>query len=276
MRYFQIVCFLFTVLSLHSCTDSEPEPIVDKMPLVVEGWIEEGEVPVVMVTHAVDLTSDAPSFDDFVEKWGRVTIYDGDQPYILTGRIKNGYTPSLIFTSSRLKGKSGHTYRLTIETESDFAEATVIMEPAPTIANVVPVEEGDGYALRVNLSDSEGVVQFQTRVMGEEGRFYPAFCATLPAADIPHEGFTVTRGIHASYDDEQAENFSQFFSPGQTIIVKVCRIPGELLPFWTAYDQAVSLGGNIFLSMPQNCRGNITGGLGYFSANGISTVAVKI
>ncbi len=276
MKYFHILCFLFAVLSLHSCADSEPEPAGEKMPLVVEGWIEEGEAPIVMVTHAVDMTSDAPSFDDFVEKWGRVTIYDNGQPYILTGRVNNGYTPSLIFTSSRLKGKVGHTYRLTIETESDFVEATVTMAAAPTIANVVPVEQGEGYALMVRLSDIEGVVQFQTRVIGEEGRFYPAFCATLPAADIPYEGFTVTRGVHASYDNEQAENFSQFFSTGQTIMVKACRVPGELLPFWTAYDQAVSLGGNIFLSMPQNCRGNIAGGLGYFSANGISTAAVRI
>ena len=258
------------------CTGPADEPAVSDMPLVVEGWIEDGEAPVVMVTHAIDLTQDAPSFDDFVEKWGRVTIYDNDRPYILTGRINSGYTPSLIFTSTRLKGKVGHTYRLTIETESDFAEATVTMQPAPAITSVETIAGGDGYALRADVAPSDGVVQFQTRTIGREGRFYPAFCATLPRRDIPDGGFTVTRGIHAAYDSEQADRFTHFFAPGETVMLRVCRIPDELLPFWTAYDQAVSLGGNLFLSMPQNCPGNMQGALGYFSAAGISTVALSI
>lgn len=275
MKYTYIL-ILSILLCLVSCDNQADEPFYEKMPVVVEGWIEEGQAPIVMVTHAVDLTTETPSFDDFVEKWGRVTIYEDEQPYILTGRINNGYTPSLIFTSSRLKGKVGHVYRLTIETETDFVEATVTMKAAPEIISVIPVEETDGYSLKVNLSAHQGPVQFQTRSVPEDGRFYPAFCASLLAKDIPADGFTVTRGIHASYDEDQAANFSHFFHAGETVMVKVCRIPDELLPFWTAYDHAVSLGGNIFLSMPQNCRGNITGGLGYFTANGISTIAITL
>lgn len=264
------------LLSLTSCSNLIEEPVATQMPLVVEGWIEEGEAPVVIVTHAVDLTAETSSFDDFVEKWGRVTIYDDDKPYILTGRVNSGYTPSLIFTSSRLKGKVGHTYRLTIETETDYAEACVTMPPSPEISAVSPIPESGGYSLLVRLSDTDGAIQFQTRTLTEDGRFYPAFCATLSAIDIPAEGFSVTRGIHASYDEEQADKFSHFFSTGQTVIVKACRIPDELLPFWTAYDHTVSLSGNIFISMQQNCRGNIVGGLGYFTANGISTKAINL
>lgn len=259
------------------------------MPLVVEGWIEDGESPVVMVTHAVDLTQDSPSFDDFVEKWGRVTIYDNGKPYILTGRINKGYTPSLIFTSSRLKGKAGHTYRLTIETDHDYAEAEGLMPEVAEIVSAEPVKESDGgYSIRVRVGASEGVVQvgagegvvqFQTRILDgdrTEGRFYPAFCATLPVADIPAEGFKVTRGVHAAYDDEAADEFSQYFQSGQLVMLKVCRIQDELLPFWRSYDQAVSLNGNIFLSIPKNCPGNVKGALGYFSIAGISTIAVAI
>lgn len=268
------ILLLLPALSF-SCADSGEDPAPEKMPLVVEGWIEEGEAPVVMVTHAIDLTKDTPSFDGFVEKWGRVTIYDNNTPYILTGRMNSGYTPSLIYTSSRLKGRIGHTYRLTVETETDFVEAVSTMEEAPDILSVVPVEENEGYSLKVKLSHSDGSVQFRTKIVSEEGRFYPAFCATLPVSDIPEEGFTVTRGIQAAYDDEQADSFSHFFGKKQTVLLKVCRIPSELLPFWTAYDRAVSLGGNIFLNMPENCHGNISGGMGYFSASGCKLVAVS-
>lgn len=265
------------LLSLAGCAEDLVSPDVsgEAMPLVVEGWIEEGEAPVVMVTHAIDLTMETPSFDDFVEKWGRVTIYDDGKPYILTGRLLDGYTPSLVFTSSRLKGSVGHTYRLVIETENDYAETTVVMPPAPVITSVEKVKEPRGYSLKVDLARTDGVVQFRTRIVGSEERFYPAFCSTMSVRDIPEGGFKVTRGIRASYNLDHSDQFSNFFAPGQTVIVKVWSVPEELLPFWTAYDQAVSLSGNIFLNIPQNCGGNIAGALGYFSASGVSATALS-
>lgn len=261
---------------LGGCTNDDPELQPGKMPLVVEGWIEEGESPIVMVTHAVDLTSATPSFDDFVEKWGRVTIYDNDRPYILTGRLNHDYTPSLVFTSTRLKGKTGHTYRLTIETEDDFAEAEAIINNAPQFISAEPVKEAEGYSIAVRITDTTGAIQFQTRTLGVDGRFYPAFYSTYSEVTDPDNTFKITKGSHAAYDDDNAESFSNFFASGETVMIKVCRIPDELYPFWTAYDQAVSLGGNLFLNMPQNCPGNINGGLGYFSASGISIIAVSI
>lgn len=246
------------------------------MPLVVEGWIDEGEAPIVMVTHVVDLTEDAPSFDDFVEKWGRVTIYDNGRPYILTGHVNKGYTPSLVFTTSRLKGKTGHTYRLTIETEEQYAEAEVTMGDTPEFVSAEPTKEDDGYSITAVIKPTDGPVQFQTQTIGEDGRFYPAFCSTIYPCDIPDDGIRITKGIHAAYSEEESKLFSHYFKPGDLVLVKLCRIPQELYPFWTAYDQSVSLGGNLFLSMPNNCRGNIDGALGYFSASGAAKIAVSI
>lgn len=261
---------------LASCAEDGPELQSEKMPLVVEGWIEEGESPVIIVTHAVDLTVETPSFDDFVEKWGRVTLYDNGRPYILTGKVNSNFTPSLIFTSSRLKGELGHTYRLTIETVDDFAEGQATLEAAPRILSIHPLKEKEGYSLMVNIDETFGTIQFQTMTLGVDSRFYPAFCSTYAGNPLGGGEYKITKGAHAAYDEDQADKFSNFFSPGETVLVKVCRIPDELYSFWTAYDQAVSLGGNIFLNIPQNCQGNISGGLGYFSAAGISITAVTI
>ena len=119
-------------LCMAGCVDDGPEMPDGPMPLVVEGWIEEGLAPVVMVTRAVDLTTDTASFDGFVEKWARVSIYDGDERYVLTGSVNRDYMPPFIYTSSRLRGQTGHTYRLVVETESDTVEAETTMLPSPS------------------------------------------------------------------------------------------------------------------------------------------------
>ena len=84
------------MLCTAGCVDDGPAMPDGPMPLVVEGWIEEGMAPIVMVTRAVDLTTDTASFDGFVEKWARVSIYDGEERYMLTGRINNDYMPPCI------------------------------------------------------------------------------------------------------------------------------------------------------------------------------------
>ena len=118
------ILYILSLLSLSACENQDPSMSDQSMPIVVEGWIENGVSPVVMVTHAVNLTADSVSFDNFVEKWCRVSVYDGDTRYLLTGTVNKDYTPSFIFTSSSLKGKTGHAYRLLIEFEARTIQST--------------------------------------------------------------------------------------------------------------------------------------------------------
>lgn len=275
-----IIPFIFpATLLLAACVGSDIEP-VGPLPLVVEGWIEEGQPPVVMLTHAVDLTGDVASFDDFVEKWARVSIFDGDTRYILTGRVNNAYTPSFIYTSSRLKGRIGHTYRLLVETETDTLEAFATMLPRPDLVRLeaVRVEDSDSmYSIRAYVDNlrPDGYYKLFSRDFSQDERYYATFTGNFAGYSYnPDEGITVTRGIHSTFEDKDA--FSHYYKAGSRVSVKACSLEPEIYEFWRVYDSSVSLSGNLFFTFAENCPSNISGGLGYWVAYGTSQRTIVI
>lgn len=279
MKHISLLAAALLAATLFSCENSDIEPVAGPMPLVVEGWIEEGEAPVVIVTRAVDLTQPAASFDGFVEKWGRVSIFDGDKRYILTGRKNDDYMPSFIFTASRLKGKAGHTYRLLIETETDTAEAVATLLPSPSLKplKVVPVEGPDTlFMVRAEVDgiDSDGYYKFFARSELTESRFYASFMGTFAGCDYdPEAGYYITRGVHSSFSDEE---LGHYYKAGDRVTVKLCSLEPRLYDFWRVYDSNVSLSQNLFFTFAENCPGNVTGALGYWAAYGTSSRSVRI
>ena len=240
----KLICLLpFLSLLLWSCSDSEPPLPAGAMPIVVEGWIEKDMSPVVIVTHAADLTAENPTFDGFVEKWARVSIYDNGTQYILSGRIDKDYAASFVYTSARLHGREGHTYRLVVETETDSAEAAVTMLPAPAITRLeaVPVAGNDTlFSIRAYVDGiaPEGYYKFFTRTQGLETRNFGSFLGTFMGKDYNSgDGYIITRGIHSSYDDK---NFSLFYT------------------------------------FAENCPSNIRGGLGYWAAYSPSVKIIRL
>lgn len=264
-----------------ACEEADIEPDAGPMPLVVEGWIEEGQSPMVILTRAVDLSQPSPSFDDFVEKWARVSVFDGDTRYVLTGRIDHRYTPPFVYTSARLKGKVGHTYRLLVETETDTLEAVATMLPAPDLLPLEAVHaEGQPdslYAIRARIDGTvpdDGLYKFFSRAQPEERRFYGSFMGTFRGSDYnPETGMTITRGIHSLYSDE---DFSHFYTAGTRVSVKICSLEPALYDFWHTYDNSVSLSQNLFFTFAGNCPSNVDGALGYWAAYGSSTRTIVV
>ncbi len=278
--YLPILC----ASMLAACEDTYVDtPDTSAVPLVVEGWIEEGEAPVVMVTHAADLTVDEPDFDNFVEKWCRVSIYDNDERFILTARLNKNYLPPLIFTHSRLKGKVGHTYRLVVETDDRVitAESKMLQAPDITSVSAMPVNDTDSlYIIRVGLDPEHACryIKFFARQLPDEPRYYPTFLGTYELTDSnKSEQFVISRGKRAFYNDSVAETFSHYYLRGQTVMIKVCSLPEDVYNFWRIYDSNISLSDNLFFTFTGNLPGNIDGGLGYFAAYGssISTIRIK-
>lgn len=250
-------------LLLAACTEA-PEPLApDQFPLVVEGWIENDEHPIVIVTKAVDLTHDIESFDDYVQKWCRVSIAtDGGKAEVLTGRINDAYTPEFVFTSKRITGERGHTYTLKIETETDTVVAATTIPTEMALIDSVRVEPSAScdtlYQIRAFSSairqSHDAYYKFFTRVMDKESRFYSAFLGTFEGeAYTPRTGFTVAKGIHNTYSGQ----FTPQYSAGDKVMIKLAVLTADGFDFWNAYENAVSLGGNVFFPSTAGCPTNL-------------------
>lgn len=282
------IIFFIAFLSLSACEDQDPTASGDTMPIVVEGWIENGGSPVVIVTHAVNLTADSVSFDNFIEKWCRVSVYDGDTRYLLTGTVNKDYTPSFIFTSSPLKGKTGHSYRLMIEFEDRIIESTSAIMDAPVISRLEPiaVESNDTlFSIRAFVSGIVPERHYKVFVKSgkEDTRYYGSFLGTFSGNEYDDsKGLTITKGIHAVYDED---TFSHYFSKGDVVRVKIASMQPEMYNFWKIYDNNVSLSNNLLFTFTSNLPTNlimtnsgadIPTPLGYWAAYGISESAIRL
>lgn len=285
---FLYILIIITFLSLASCENTEPTSSGKTMPVVVEGWIENGLPPIVIVTRAVDLTSDSASFDNFVEKWCRVSVYDGDSRYILTGKVNKDYIPSFIFTSQSLKGITGHDYKLTVEFDDQTIESTssILQEPLISRLEPIAVENNDSlFSIRAYVDGIEPDRYYKVFVKSgkEDSRYYGSFLGTFSGNEYNEsEGLIITKGIHAVYDEDA---FSHHFAKGDIVRIKIATIQPEMYYFWKTYDNTVSLSNNLLFTFTSNLPSNLyhsssvehlPAPLGYWAAYGISESAIRL
>ena len=91
---------------LLACSKTEE---VGRSQLVVEGWIENGGNPVVMVSESIGIATgremDSKGILDHIAKWAKVSISDGTRTEILTGIPDTEYFPPYIYTTSAITGE---------------------------------------------------------------------------------------------------------------------------------------------------------------------------
>ena len=84
---------------LWACSKTEE---VGRSQLVVEGWIENGGNPVVMVSESIGIATgremDSKGILDHIAKWAKVSISDGTKTEILTGIPDPDFFPPYIYT----------------------------------------------------------------------------------------------------------------------------------------------------------------------------------
>lgn len=113
---------------LTACMEEEDAEL--QTQLVVEGWIEDGGYPVVLLgeTHAID--AGMQNIENYIVRWGKVTISDGTDSVILTGGYDNDFFPPYKYTTFKMTGQAGKTYTLTAEYRGKKATAvTTIPQP---------------------------------------------------------------------------------------------------------------------------------------------------
>ena len=132
-----IVLIQISVFMQYSC---QREDILTEQ-VVVEGWIESGYGPIVILTKSIVVTEEQYANGDsddlsVVLPLGKITVSDGLDTVVLTGRIDRNYYPPYVYSSDYLIGKPGRTYKLQIEYGNRFLTAETTIPNIDTLETV--------------------------------------------------------------------------------------------------------------------------------------------
>jgi hypothetical protein len=275
------IVFLLSVMILAACHDDFELQSEEQPQLVVEGWIEDGGFPVVMLTRSLPVSTEYRDVDDlsnYVLRWAKVTVSDGTRRVILTGKYDKGYFPPYIYTTSWMRGKAGKQYQLTVEYRDYYATATTTIPSAPDHC-AFSVERCAGsdtlFQIRARFRDNpkeKNYYQFFTRVGTETKQYLASYLGTLDDALLDSETeMTVYRGHELKQDE-----YSPYFTLTDVVSVKLASIDEMSFRVWDSYTKTLSLSGNMFLSTSTDMESNIRGGYGYWCGYGSITDHIVI
>lgn len=264
---------LITLLAavMLSCEDRFlPE---DKDIIVVEGWIDAGGFPVVIVTRSlpVRLRDDGIKMDelsDYVEKWAKVTVSDGTNSVVLTGGKDKRYVPGYVYTTSGIRGEAGKTYTLTVETRGKSVQAvTTIPQYPPTVDSVVcrhlPSDtsmcEVTAY-VRSNPGREEYFKSFY-----QEGADAQQFLSSfLGVVDGGVTDSVFTMPIIKGVSDYDKSDNSRYFVGDTVVKLKISTMDAVSYEIWRSYEDNNRFRSMFMSSSVREVASNIEDGQGYW------------
>ena len=250
---------------------------------MVEGWIEAGGPPVVLVSTTVPITSKwqelQPVLESCVVRWATVSVFDGEEEIFLTGKLNKAYVPPYIYTTSRITGQAGKKYKLKVVYSGRTLEAeTVIPKPA-VLKYIEPHKLSDEvYEIRAGLEDNPGTkdyYKFFTKVYGKNSVHESSFMGLYDDAELG-DGVNDLKVLGKFTSNFGTSDNNTYFSPGDAVSVRFCTLDESSYQYWRDFEDVASLSLNPFFPVTKKIRSNIKGGLGYWAGYGSKYYSVKI
>lgn len=234
--------------------------------LVVEGYIEKGEYPIVMLTTNKPLgtESSVETVKDMIIRWAKVVVSDGETEDILIGRIDENYFPPFIYKGTKIKGEAGKTYQLKVIYAQYELTAQTTIPPSVPIDNIYcnDAPENDSlYQIHIDFNDpaeQKNYYKIYTQVLHKNKKFVPALGGNLN--DNLFNGQQVSIKINQGIEQLPAENIHTDFYKEDTVRVKLCTVPKEGFEFWKGYENEIVNGQNPLTPANKNLKSNIQGG----------------
>ena len=273
----RILLALSLLLPLLSCRKEEG-PVRDR--LVVEGWIDSGGNPRVMVTSSFTPGADSVSLKDLYDhvlRWCKVTLSDGEKETVLTGMYSRDPFPSYIYSTGRMRGEVGKTYTLQVDADGRSASARTTIPPPCRLESLESVSF-DG-------SDSLFLIRARFRWDPERQERYKFFVrienadSSYVAASMSLSGTVAPDGmtevtIRPGYSLFRRKRLA--FASGERVFIKISTLEEDLYWFWKTYEDQLSLARIPFFSIDRGLPGNVEGALGYFAGYGSTEYEITL
>lgn len=275
--------FIYCIVSLFAFWGCSQVIIpVDDPEIVVEGWIEDGGYPVVIVTTSLPVSTEYQDWDVLEEhlvRWAKVTVSDGDSEVVLSGRVDRNYFPPYIYTTTRMRGEEGKTYSLKVEYSGRVETAQTTIPSKVPLEYIKVVEKEDGYGVVAGLKDdplTKDYYKFFAMVEGVDSSFVSSFLG-LVDDEVLGAGVNevaVNRAFISNFTTIERSPVS--YLEDDVVRVRFCAMPETVFNYWSDYDDVMSLSTNPFFPVNKKIRSNVSSGLGYWAGYGSSYYRVSI
>lgn len=274
-------CLLVLVFFLGCNTVDYTEEVTVVSKIVIQGYIEEGDVSHVILSTSIPIgsTVDTLSILKHMILLAKVTVSDGTNSEVLSLQFDKNWIPPLVYIGKDLVGKSGKTYSLKVEYEGR------VLESSTTIPTSVPIRELN--YVKDNPADTTGYVfvkfddpvgeknqyQILTKVDKNEAIFVPAFYGNLNDDNFSSSvvNFQINRGVLMFSDTK----FRPYFTDGDFIFVKLRTMDKAAFDFWNDYQNEIVNGVNPIFPANTSLKSNIVGGIGIWAGYGVSVVSLQ-
>lgn len=275
---------LAVMLSFLSC---EPDWGNVAETIVVEGWIESGGNPVVILSKPIKASTHEVSLDDCIVATAKVTVSDGDTCVVLSGGLDHNYFPPYNYISSHIEGVPGKTYTLDIYyNDTHFSAVTTIPETCE-IFSVEPycISDSTKYGILVSFpynSSDHNWYQFFVKTKGKETRYYPSvwgfvdswsFNVLTTALDTAFSNNMNGRIVHKLYPGRHVlgdEEYRMSFEKDDTVQIKLATMDSVSSVIWQGFQKVEVTSKLGLFSIVERLDGNIPGAKGYWCGFGVS------
>lgn len=278
-NFSHIICILLLSLCLIGCRHED----IDHTKMVVEGWIDAGKHPIVMLhtSYSLDASSNPSNtqlldvLEEHMVLFGKVVLFDGEDSVILTGRVDTNYLPPYIYTTTKIRGEIGRTYSLHAKYKNYSAYSETYI---PTVATFDSIQVIDlnakmnivGYAH--NLEIGSPYILMARTTNQRQYKICP-----MGAFRAKQNSMAIT--INNPIDFTGEGGITQTLFPktdSVTISIKFAKVEEIEFQMWDSYIAQNMTQGIFFMETHSNIISNIQGGNGYWCGMGATEYIVKI
>lgn len=236
--------------------------------LVVEGWIDQDEGAIVLLTLSAPYFSDIDSNNllDYAVRSAKVSVISTEGEEVLTLKPSSKYFPPYYYFGTEIKGELMGEYSLEVDYRGIQYTANTsipdLVEPDSVWFERVGSDTLGN--LKLKLSDDVLTTNYYrtlTQIKGSETKFSPTLTSLF--TDEQFNGKTVELSLlKGSSTVLDFSSDSMYYAVGDTIILRFCSIDKAHYDFWNTVESQSIASSNPFSVNNSNVESNVDNAIG--------------
>ena len=231
-----LVLIVFSLL--FGCLKEESYVPAYQQKLIVDGRIELGRHAIVSLSlnEKYDGGIDSLELSDMIVRWAKVTVSNGVESEILTGRFNEDYQQKFIYTGSEIVGKENETYTLNIEYSGQSWSATTTIPEASELHDISVEWVNDTlYRIKAYLPPTPNNAPCMVECALNESMYYKPALACIFDSNVSGGYVTINRPINYT----EIKSYTTLFNIQDVVRLRFSTMPQFGYDYWSMWENNV-------------------------------------